>query len=96
MKAVCEVTVKSPATKVTVEKTVVLNEGETYKLSAIMDPEDTTDTLTWSTSSKKVATVAEDGTVTAVAKGSATITVKTTSGKKATCTITVKAAEAVN
>jgi hypothetical protein len=44
--------------------------------------------VTWSTSSKKIATVNSAGTVTAVQEGTATITAKVNS-KKFTCTVTV-------
>ena len=55
-----------------------------------MSPSNTTDTLKWSSSNTKVAKVSSTGVVTAVEKGTATITVKTTSGKTATCKVTVK------
>ena len=55
-----------------------------------MAPADTTDKVTWNSSDKKVATVDKNGKVKALKKGTATITVKTASGKKATCKITVK------
>lgn len=41
--------------------------------------------MTWSSSNKKVATVDKNGVVTAVKKGTVTITAKTSGGKKATC-----------
>ena len=63
--------------------------GETYKLKATATS-NTDKTVTWSTSNSKVAKVSSDGTVTAVAKGTATITAKLKSGKKATCSVTVK------
>ena len=79
-----------PAASVKLDKSELsLTEGETAKLTATVEPVETTDTLTWSTSNDKVATVA-GGTVTAVAAGTATITA--TCGKfKAGCTVTVKA-----
>ena len=49
--------------------------------------------MTWSSYDETVATVDNSGKVTAVAPGTATITVKTTDGEKtATCTVTVNAA----
>ena len=89
--ATCKVTVKVPSTKVTMSKTSVsINVGKTYTLKGTMSPSNTTDTLKWSSSNTKIAKVSSAGVVTAVAKGSATITVKTTSGKTATCKVTVK------
>lgn len=43
----------------------------------------------WTTSSKSVATVTSEGVVTALKKGTATITAKTYSGKTLTCKVTV-------
>lgn len=89
--ATCKVTVKVPSTKVAMSKTSVsINVGKTYTLKGTMSPGNTTDTLKWSSSNTKIAKVSSAGVVTAVAKGSATITVKTTSGKAATCKVTVK------
>lgn len=64
--------------------------GETLTLTPTVLPDNATDkTVTWTTSNASVATVA-NGVVTAVAPGTATITVTTTDGAKtATCTVTV-------
>lgn len=71
---------------------------ETYKgLQVIAYPEGTAASVTWSTSNKKIATVAEaDGvvTVTGVKKGSAEIIATTRNGRKAVCKVTVKGAPA--
>lgn len=90
-KATCKVTVKEAATKVKLNKTkATLKKGSTLTLKATITPSSSTDKLTWSSSNKKVATVNSKGKVTAKKKGTAVITVKTSSGKKATCSITVK------
>ena len=58
-----------PATGVTLDKTTLnLMTGETAVLTAAAQPENTTDTLTWTTGNEAVATVA-DGVVTAVGAG---------------------------
>lgn len=82
---------KVPATSVSIKKpsSTTLNKGKTLTLVAIMAPANATDTLTWKTSNPKVATVTA-GKVKAVNKGTATITVTTTSGKKASIKVTVK------
>ena len=78
-------------TGVSLNKTsLTLTEGSSETLTASVSPDNATDkTVTWSTSDANFATVS-DGKVTAVAEGSATITVKTTDGNKtATCKVTV-------
>ncbi len=72
--------------------TLTLGETETVTLIPTVLPADATDkSVTWSSSNEAVATVA-DGVVTAVAAGTATITVTTTDGAKtATCAVTVAA-----
>ena len=93
--ATCKVTVKK-AVKVTGvsinKKSKSLKVGKTYTLKANIKPKKATiKDVTWKSSNKKVATVDADGTVTAIKKGTATITVKTKDGKyKATCKIKVK------
>ncbi|MDO5519055.1 MAG: glycosyl hydrolase [bacterium] len=80
-------------TKVSLNKTSVkLDKGKTVKLTASILPTNATNkNVTWSTSNSKVATV-KNGVVTAVAPGTATITVTTKDGnKKATCKVTVNA-----
>lgn len=68
-----------------------LEVGGTLTLTATIEPANATNpNVSWSSSDVKVATV-ENGTVTAVAVGTAEITVKTADGgKEARCTITVK------
>ena len=61
-----------------------LIEGQTLSLSAKY----ATDTITWKTSNKKIATVSSDGTVTAKKAGTAKITAKAGS-KKYSCQVTV-------
>ena len=92
-KAECVVTVLPPilATGVTLDKAALkLYEGDAAKLTATVEPENTTDkTIVWTSSDKTIATV-KDGTVTAVKAGTATITAACGEAK-ATCAVTVKA-----
>jgi formylglycine-generating enzyme required for sulfatase activity len=76
---------------VTLDKsTLALVAGESETLTATVDPGNATDkTLTWTSSAPGVATVA-DGSVTAVAKGTTTITVATANGRAATCEVAVE------
>lgn len=79
-----------PVESVSLDKTELkLAKGGNAKLTATVLPADATDkTVTWTTSKYKVATVAADGTVTAVGEGTAVITA-TAGGKTARCTVTV-------
>ena len=71
-------------------KAMTLAVGDVAQLNATMKPSNSTDKLTWTSSDKSIATVSSKGLVQAKAKGEATITVKTSSNKKATCIVTVK------
>ncbi len=80
-------------TSIKLNKTsLFLDKGSSTTLKATINPSNTTDskTLTWTTSNSKVATVNNQGKITAKANGTATITVKTVNGKTATCKVTVK------
>ena len=81
-----------PVTSVTLDKTSLgLTEGETAQLNATVLPENATNrNVIWSSNAPGVATVDSSGNVTAVAPGTATITVTTEDGNKtATCTVIV-------
>lgn len=86
--ASCRVTVKQPANKITLllnrpsTKTVYLAKGRSVTLKTRLEPEKTTDELTYKSSKSKVATVTSSGVVTAKKKGSAKITIQADSGKK--------------
>ncbi|MDN6414797.1 Ig-like domain-containing protein [Staphylococcus gallinarum] len=82
-------------TGVTLDKTeLALNVGDSATLQATVSPSTATDkTLTYATSDNAIATVDENGVVTAVAAGTANITVTTNDGSKtATCNLTVSEA----
>ena len=79
-------------TSVSLDKTSLgLTEGETAQLTATVEPEDASNkNVTWESSNTNVATV-NNGEVTAVSAGTATITVTTVDGGKTdTCTVTVR------
>ena len=71
--------------------------GATETLTATITPNDATNqNVTWTSSDPSVATVSEDGVVTAVANGTTTITVTTEDGGfTATCEVTVSVASNV-
>jgi len=91
----CTVTVTSdpvPATGITLDRnTLALNVDETYQLTANLTPENASyQTLIWSACPDSVATVNSNGLVTALAEGTATITVTTEDGSHTdSCTVTV-------
>lgn len=77
-------------TGITLNKTeLTLTAGGKETLTATVKPDNATDkTVTWASDKTGIATVSAGGEVTAVAKGSTTITA-TAGGKSATCTVTV-------
>ncbi len=91
--AVFEIIRVAPITSLKLAATKVkLHAGTTFELydAEKVLPVDHTDTIIWSSSNETVATVDENGVVTAIRKGTAKITAQSTLGsKKATCTITV-------
>ena len=91
--ASCAVEVKQPVTSITLGQTSLsLNEGESAVLTPTVSPENANDkSVTWSSSDTSVAKVDGNGKVTAVSKGTATITATANdgSGKYATCSVTV-------
>jgi uncharacterized protein YjdB len=72
------------------KKSVTLSKGASDSLIVTQTPISSTDKLTWSSSNKKVVTVSKNGKIVAKKKGSATITLKSSNGKKVTCKVKVK------
>ncbi len=86
--ATCKVTVEIPELTLSLDKTelTLTQTEEQQKLTAtVSDPEEK---VTWLSSDPFVATVTRDGTVTAIANGTATITASAR-GKTASCTVKV-------
>ena len=78
----------TPTVTLSLDQTALeLTVGGTGKLAATG-----ADQITWTSSNTDVATVAEDGTVTAVAAGTATISASAEGADPVTCTVTVKEA----
>ncbi len=88
------------ASSIEVDRTeAVVIEGETLQLNATVLPKNTANkTVAWSSSDPSVATVDENGLVTGVAVGQATITAATTDGSNliASCYVSVKSLSADN
>jgi len=74
------------------QKSLNVMVGKTSKLTATINPGNTTQskTLTWTSSNKKIATVDKNGNVKGIKAGTANITVKTSNGKTHTIKVTVK------
>lgn len=93
---------EAPTTEVTTEPTIpctnltlsagnaTLNEeGQYFLLNVMVQPEDTTDVLTFMSEDESIATVSEDGRITAVSEGETTIFI--TCGKvQVTCPVVVQ------
>lgn len=89
----CSVTVRTPVTGVSVSPTTLtLNVGGTYTLAKTISPSGASNqNVVWSTNNTAVATVDSSGKVTAVGKGTCTITCTSSenSNYKGTCSVTV-------
>ena len=70
--------------------TATLETGLTKKINASVYPTGAYDALSWTSSNPKVAQVSSNGTITAMASGSAIITAKTANGKTASVNVLVK------
>jgi uncharacterized protein YjdB len=98
--ASCEVTVISnPVTGIKLsDKTIEIGMDNTAKLTATVYPSNASDSsVVWETSDSAIATVSEDGTVTGLNYGKATITATTVDGGyTAKCIVKVKPIEMVD
>lgn len=78
-----------PVTGISLNKeSIELTKGAAEQLNAAVEPADADTPIVWTSSDENVATVASDGTVTAVGKGTATVTASA-DGKSASCTVHV-------
>lgn len=99
VKASCDVKVTVSVKSISLNhSSLTILRGQTTTLVATVNPTDATNKdFSWSTSNEDIATVSEDGIVTAKKAGSVTITVTTKDGNKtATCIITVKQSENID
>lgn len=72
-----------------VGKSITIGQGESVTLKATVKPVGASKKVTWTTSKKSNVAV-KNGKITGKKPGKSVITVKTTNGKKKTCTVTVK------
>ena len=91
--ASCKVTVQQPVTSISLNKTSLTLEAlATYQLTATAYPNNAVDRrVSWSSSAPDIASVDDNGLVTAHRKGSATVTATAMDGSGVTkkCTVTV-------
>ena len=82
-----------PVASIRLNKTQLnLKQGGEERLTATVNPSNATDkTIRWASSNQAVARVSDNGTVKAVAAGTATITASAENGVRAVCNITVEA-----
>ena len=93
VRATCKVTVIQPVTGISLNKTSLsLDAGDTYTLTATVSPSNAANkSIVWSSSDESIASVDRNGVVTALKKGTATITAKAQDGSNVSrsCTVTV-------
>jgi uncharacterized protein YjdB len=88
--ATCTVTVLKDASNIKLKSSSIgIYVGESYYLDVEIDPEDSTDKITFESSNTKIATVAKNGKVTGVAAGNCIIMVRSTSGAYTYCNVYV-------
>lgn len=91
LSASCVVNVKVPAKSIKFDvKKITLKKGRKKTIKATIKPLETTDSVKWTSSNPKIVSVNQKGVIKAKKKGYATIMAKTTSGKYAKVTVTVK------
>uniref|UniRef100_UPI004028E7DB leucine-rich repeat protein n=1 Tax=Eshraghiella crossota TaxID=45851 RepID=UPI004028E7DB len=90
----CRITVLQPVTSISLDRSSLsLDSADNYQLSAYIYPSTASNkNVVWESSDPSVATVDDNGMVTALKKGTAKITVKAMDGSNvsASCTVTVK------
>ncbi len=90
----CRITVLQPVTSISLDRSSIsLDSADNYQFSAYIYPSTASNkNVVWESSDPSVATVDDNGMVTALKKGTAKITVKAMDGSNvsASCTVTVK------
>lgn len=88
-KATCNVSVYQFPDKISIPATISMPKGSSRTIEVTMEPKDSKATLTWSSSNTNIASVSQDGVVSAVNEGEAIIYVKTSNGLSSECRINV-------
>ena len=92
LRASCVVTVGSSLAPVSVslQQALTITEGGSATLTPVVSPAGAVTGYTWKSGNTAVATVDSRGKVTGVAPGMTSVTVTTSNGRQASCTVTVK------
>ncbi|MBQ4436041.1 MAG: Ig-like domain-containing protein [Clostridia bacterium] len=94
--AAATVHVQQPVTKVVTDKTIQVYAGESTRLTWRIEPANASNqTMKFTSSSSKIVTVAQDGTITGVKHGEAYVTVAATDGSEKSARIKVSVIEHV-
>lgn len=80
-------TMSNEPTSVSLPLSVTLNIGESKSLTAILTPHDAQTELTWASSNYATINVFQNGRILAQKEGTSIITVRTSNGRTATCTV---------
>ena len=94
LSASCKVVVTdNPVTEVNIEMPEAqIVEGDSFVLNAAAVPSDAFDTtIYWSSSDENIVSVDENGNLTGIQPGTATVTATSDNGKTASCSVTVRA-----
>lgn len=83
------VAIRKATNIVVVPEKYTLRKHNQYSIRALLYPANSTDVITYQSSAPSIVHVSSNGIATALKSGTATITLKTSSGKKATIVITV-------
>ena len=90
----CNVTVSAPSpTSVSINSSLTLEVGQSETITPTLSPSNAETSYTWTSSNSSIVSVSSNGTVKAIAPGTAKVTVKTDNGKTASCQVTVNEQE---
>ena len=88
--AECNVSVLVPASGIEItEYTLSTEATDKFEFSAVLTPDNTTDSIIWSVSDSSIAAIDADGMLSAIAAGTVTVTATATSGVSASVDVTV-------
>lgn len=85
----CEVTVPPLPESISLQPEITVIKRHNYQLTCSVYPPDALTTFSWSSSDEEIASVDEDGLVTAISVGEAVVTATSNNGLTASCRITV-------